>query len=62
MLFDLSEAALYEIQTALRDAFPQLPVASVVGDVKHAALVEEVLARERPQRRSSTRPPTSTCR
>ena len=30
------------------DAFPQLPLATVVGDVKHAALVEEVLARERP--------------
>ena len=48
MLFDISEAALYEIQTALADAFPQLPLAAVVGDVKHAALVEEVLARERP--------------
>ncbi len=48
VLFDISEAALYEIQIALGDAFPQLPLASVVGDVKHAALVEEVLARERP--------------
>ena len=48
VLFDLSEAALYEIQMALADAFPQLPVAAVVGDVKHAALVDEVLARERP--------------
>jgi len=48
VLFDISEAALYEIQTALGDAFPQLPLAAVVGDVKHAALVEEVLAREKP--------------
>jgi FlaA1/EpsC-like NDP-sugar epimerase len=48
VLFDISEAAVYEIVTALADAFPQLSVASVVGDVKHAALVEEVLARERP--------------
>ena len=48
VLFDISEAALYEIQTALADAFPQLPLVTVVGDVKHAALVEEVLARERP--------------
>ena len=48
VLFDISEAALYEIQTALADAFAQLPVSAVVGDVKHAALVEEVLARERP--------------
>ena len=48
VLFYISEAALYEIQTALADAFPQLPLAAVVGDVKHAALVDEVLARERP--------------
>jgi FlaA1/EpsC-like NDP-sugar epimerase len=48
VLFDISEAALYEIQTALGDEFPQLPLATVVGDVKHEALVDEVLARERP--------------
>jgi len=48
VLFDLSEAALYEIQTSLQDAFPQLPLAAIVGDVKHEVLVEEVLARERP--------------
>jgi FlaA1/EpsC-like NDP-sugar epimerase len=48
VLFDVSEAAVYEIVTHLADAFPLLPVASVVGDVKHAVLVEEVLARERP--------------
>jgi FlaA1/EpsC-like NDP-sugar epimerase len=48
LLFDLSEAALYEIQTALADAFPQLPLLAIVGDVKHVALVEEVLERERP--------------
>ncbi|HEV8501082.1 MAG TPA: nucleoside-diphosphate sugar epimerase/dehydratase [Casimicrobiaceae bacterium] len=49
VLFDISEAALYEIRTALADVFPQLPVASVVGDVKHAARVEQVIAREQPQ-------------
>jgi FlaA1/EpsC-like NDP-sugar epimerase len=48
VLFDLSEAALYGIQTTLADSFPQLPMATIVGDVKHAALVEEVLSRERP--------------
>jgi len=48
VLFDISEAALYEIQTTLQDAFPLLPLAAVVGDIKHLALVEEVLARERP--------------
>ncbi len=49
VLFDISEAALYTIRTALEDAFPQLPMASIVGDVKHAMRVDEVLARERPQ-------------
>jgi FlaA1/EpsC-like NDP-sugar epimerase len=48
VLFELSEAALYEIKTALVDAFPQLGVVSVVGDVKHASIVEDTLARERP--------------
>ncbi|MCC7326974.1 MAG: polysaccharide biosynthesis protein [Burkholderiales bacterium] len=48
VLFDISEAALYEIQTALVDDFTQLSLVAVVGDVKHAALVEEVLAREKP--------------
>jgi FlaA1/EpsC-like NDP-sugar epimerase len=48
VLFDLSEAAVYAIQTALADAFPQLPLATVVGDVKHSALVDKVLAREQP--------------
>jgi len=48
VLLDLSEAALYEICTILGDAFPQLPLAAVVGDVKHASLVEDVLDREKP--------------
>ena len=48
VLFDISEAAVYEIRTLLADDFPLLPIASVVGDVKHAALVESVLEREKP--------------
>ena len=48
VLFEISEAALYEIKTALVDAFPQLGVVSVVGDVKHASMVEDTLAREKP--------------
>ena len=48
VLFDISEAALYEIQTELGDTFPQLPLVSIVGDVKHASLVADVLAREQP--------------
>ena len=34
VLFDISEAALYEIQMTLADAFPRLPLTCVVGDVK----------------------------
>ncbi len=48
VLFDISEAAIYEIRTALLDAFPQLGMIAIVGDVKHAALVEHTLAREKP--------------
>ncbi|MEP7206122.1 MAG: nucleoside-diphosphate sugar epimerase/dehydratase [Casimicrobiaceae bacterium] len=48
VLFDVSEAALYEIQIALADAFAQLPVVSIVGDVKEATLVEKVLHDQSP--------------
>ena len=48
MLLELSEYALYQIQQALEDEFPGLPVVTVVGDAKHATLVERVLFRERP--------------
>jgi FlaA1/EpsC-like NDP-sugar epimerase len=47
-LLELSEYALYQIQQSLQDEFPGLPVVTIVGDAKHAALVEQVLARERP--------------
>jgi len=48
VLFDISEAAVYEIKTALVDAFSQLCVVSVVGDVKDESLIDETLAREKP--------------
>ena len=48
VLFDISEAALYGIRTELGDAFPQLPLVAVVGDVKHGVLVDDVLSREKP--------------
>src|SRR5205823_13946060 len=47
-LLELSEYALYQIQQTLKDEFPDLPVVTIVGDAKHAAPVEQVLARERP--------------
>jgi len=48
VLFDLSEYALYQIQQTLQDEFPALQLATLVGDVKHRSLVEQVLTRERP--------------
>jgi FlaA1/EpsC-like NDP-sugar epimerase len=48
VLIELSEYALYQIQQSLLDEFPELPVVTIVGDTKHPALVEQVLARERP--------------
>jgi FlaA1/EpsC-like NDP-sugar epimerase len=48
VLLEVSEYALYQIQQSLHDEFSQLPVVTIVGDVKHAALVDKVLARERP--------------
>jgi FlaA1/EpsC-like NDP-sugar epimerase len=48
VLLDLSEYALYQIQQALQDEAPGIPLATLVGDAKHATLVEQVLSRERP--------------
>src|SRR5256886_6525697 len=48
VLLELSEYALYQIQQGLEDEFPGLPVVTIVGDAKHATLVEQVLSREKP--------------
>src|SRR5215472_3811777 len=48
VLLELSEFALYQVQQALADEFPQLPVTTIVGDAKHVELIEQVFARERP--------------
>jgi len=48
VLLELSEYALYQIQQTLRDEFPDLPVDTIVGDAKHATLMEQLLIRERP--------------
>ncbi len=48
VLFDISEFALYNVQQALQDAYPQVALSTIVGDVKHVSHVEQVLARERP--------------
>ncbi len=43
VLFEQSEYAMYRIDTELRDTFPEMPVASVVGDVKNAQRVAQVM-------------------
>src|SRR5215471_1792527 len=48
VLLELSEYALYQVQQTLLDEFPGLPLTTIVGDSKHVALVEQLLARERP--------------
>ena len=48
VLLELSEYALYQVQQTLLDEFPGLPLTTIVGDAKHVALVEQLLARERP--------------
>jgi len=48
VLLELSEYALYQVQQALLDEFPGLPLTTIVGDAKHEALVDELLLRERP--------------
>jgi len=43
VLFEQSEYAMYRVDTELRDTFPEMPVASVVGDVKNAQRVSQVM-------------------
>ncbi|MDQ6916464.1 MAG: polysaccharide biosynthesis protein [Pseudomonadota bacterium] len=48
VLLDLSEFGLYQVEQVLQDDFPDLALTTLVGDVKHTALIEQVLAIERP--------------
>src|SRR5256886_7578303 len=48
VLLGLSEYALYQIQHGLEDEVPGLPGGTILGDAKHAPLVEQVLSREKP--------------
>lgn len=42
VLFEQNEFAIYKVEQLLRDRFPELPVASVVGDIKNAARVNHI--------------------
>lgn len=49
VLFELSEFALYTIEAEFRDRHPDIVTSAVIGDVKSAARMQEVLMRYRPQ-------------
>jgi FlaA1/EpsC-like NDP-sugar epimerase len=43
VLFEMNEYAMYKADEQLREAFPEIPVASVVGDIKNARRVDQVM-------------------
>jgi len=48
VLFEISEYALYQIEEEFRESYPKIEIASIVGDVRNRARVEQVLAVHRP--------------
>ncbi|MEP7083491.1 MAG: polysaccharide biosynthesis protein, partial [Betaproteobacteria bacterium] len=48
ILFEISEFALYSVEEDLRRAFPNLELVTLVGDIKNAARVGEVIVRHAP--------------
>jgi FlaA1/EpsC-like NDP-sugar epimerase len=48
VLFEQSELALYAMEQELPQRFPGLPIVPVIGDVKNAAWVSQVMAVQRP--------------
>ena len=49
ILFDNAEYLLYQIDLELKEKFPDLPRIPILGDVRDAQRVGQVMARERPQ-------------
>jgi len=43
VLYEISEYAIYKIDEQLREAFPDIPVTSVVGDIKNPKRVNQVI-------------------
>ncbi len=43
VLYEMNEYAMYKIDEQLREAFPEIPVASVVGDIKNVRRVNQVM-------------------
>lgn len=48
VLFEQSELALYAMEQELPQHFPVMPIAPVIGDVKNAVWVNQVMAEHRP--------------
>jgi FlaA1/EpsC-like NDP-sugar epimerase len=43
VLYEMNEYAMYKVDEQLREAFPDIPVASVVGDIKNTRRVTQVM-------------------
>ena len=43
VLFEMNEYAMYRVDEQVREAFPDMPVASVVGDIKNARRVNQAM-------------------
>ena len=43
VLYEVNEYAIYKVDEQLREAFPEIPVASVVGDIKNGRRVNQVM-------------------
>ena len=43
VLFEMNEYAIYRVDEQLRELFPEIPVASVVGDIKNPRRVNQVM-------------------
>ena len=43
VLYEMNEYAMYRVDEQLREGFPEIPVASVVGDIKNARRVNQVM-------------------
>ncbi|MBC8021750.1 MAG: polysaccharide biosynthesis protein [Burkholderiales bacterium] len=43
VLYEMNEYAMYKMDEHLREAFPEIPVASIVGDIKNARRVNQVM-------------------
>ncbi len=48
VFFELNELALYNIEQEFRSIFPDMPMAFMIGDVRHSARLAQVFAQFRP--------------